>query len=199
MLTKLPHITKHSKCKYTCSTHVKKTPTLYKTHQVTTTTVPDTHQYIPVPSAQGHPNVHVPKHFAVAHFTVAHFTSLSGITNICFTSPHVKFNENLCCGSRVVLCRWTDRQTNKRAWRSNGSFSQLSKTRQKTKLVQSASGLSIKPTTFRTARDSEGVRRAGGCNEEGVPEQSCDGSIWEFRISDSESLVPGAGLYALEW
>ena len=40
-------------------------------------------------------------------------------------------------------------------------FSQLRETRLKTKSVQSASGLGIKPTTFRTARDSEGVQRPG--------------------------------------
>jgi hypothetical protein len=57
--------------------------------------------------------------------------------------------------------RRTDRQRNGDDV-CNGSFSQLRETRLKTKSVQSASGLSIKPTTFGTARDSEGVQRAGG-------------------------------------
>ena len=44
----------------------------------------------------------------------------------------------------------------------SGRFLQLRETRLKTKSVQSASGLSIKSTNFRTVRDSEGVLRAGG-------------------------------------
>jgi len=55
----------------------------------------------------------------------------------------------------------TDRQRNGDD-AGNGSFSQLRKTRLKTKSVQSVSGLSIKPTSFRTALDSEDVLRAGG-------------------------------------
>lgn len=86
---------------------------------------------------------------------------LSATNNTSITSPMLKFTKIFAVGFELFCADGqTDRQRNG-GDAGNGSFSQLRETRLRTKSVQWASRLSIEPTTFRTARDREGVQRAG--------------------------------------
>jgi hypothetical protein len=120
--------------------------------------------------------------------------------------PHVKFHENLCCRSRVVLCGRTDRQTKNGVGAGNCSFSQLRETRLKSKSVQPASGLSSEPTTFRTARDSEGVQRAEGWGwgpadmKKLCLEQSGNGSVQRnIRQREFGTLCGSFCFWVIKW